>query len=263
MTMKINKDALRRAQGLDVETVTPETAEKKVKKKREPKTPKGQSRLKKFLYQDVMIDDDDETIEDVITLETLEDEIDTVDIDDKIEIEDVVVDAKPKSKRVKKLVTLTLGYSLAIGLTTMGGVYYINTSNLDVGTVVPKEITVENHTSILNGSPDDFDRLLSIYNSGGNDDEIIVDAPEVSDEAYEARIAKLQQEIRELKDELAQALERESDPNVIPERPETTIVEVPSVDKTNEEIRNLQAKLAASEAREKNLQNKLDKIQNP
>lgn len=261
MTMKINKDALRRAQGLDVEAVTPETVEKKVKKKREPKTPKGQSRLKKFLYQDVMIDDDDETIEGVIALETLEDEIDTVDIDE--EIEDVVVDTKPKSKRVKKLVTLTLGYSLAIGLTTMGGVYYINTSNLDVGTVVPKEIVVENHTSILNGSPDDFDRLLSIYDSGGNVDEIIVDAPEVSDEAYEARIANLQQEIRELKDDLAQALERESDPNVIPERPETTIVEVPSVDKTNEEIKNLQAKLAASEAREKNLQNKLDKIQNP
>lgn len=232
--MKIDIEAIKQARAAEAAGQAVAEPTKKPKEKR----------LKKFLTQDVLINDKD--IEEDV-LETVED----------IEAEKALSVEKGKPSRTKSFVMMGLGYSLAIGLATAGSTYWINQDGpkLDISPIV--DIANENHRSILNGSPDDFDRLIAIYNRGESGD-ITIDAPEVSDAAYEARIANLQEEIRTLKDDLAKALEAESDPNVIPDRPETVVVEVPSVDKTNEEIINLKAKLAASEAREKNLQQKLN-----
>lgn len=198
------------------------------------KEPKVKGRFSEFISKVVMVEDDDS--------------------EDMVVTSDEAVDPEVTKLAWVKWTLMGLAYLGAIALATLLIMGFLNTPNVGlIDDITPQAVTNDDHQIILSGSYDDFYTLVDTYGDGQalESDDIVVDAPEVSDGAYEKRIENLQKEIRQLKDQLAQALEGESDPNVIPDRPETTVVEVPSIDMTNAEIARLKAALTASEAREK------------
>lgn len=219
--MKISLDDIKRLQSdqTDVSTDLP-MKETKVK-----------GRFSEFISKAVMVEDDDSE-----------------------DTSDETVDPDVTNLAWVKWTLMGLAYLGAIALTTLVIMGFLNTPNVGlIESIIPQAVTNDDHHIILSGSYDDFYTLVDTYGDGQalESDDIVVDAPEVSDGAYEKRIENLQKEIRQLKDQLAQALEGESDPNTIPDRSEPDIEYVPSIDLTNAEIERLTAALTASEAREK------------
>lgn len=194
-----------------------------------------------------------EPIEDVEVIESIEDVEDTEVIEDTEGVED----EEPK-KSLKVVVITTVVGILAFGAMTMGWMHLINKVNYST-TLEAKSVINTAHQKLLESPVEDFEALVFERDNAGVED-IIIDGLEVSDEAYEARIVKLQEEIETLKAELTAARANEADPNAPVETapPVITEVEVPSVDATNAEIVKLRAALLAAEAREKSLREELE-----